>query len=209
MTEMNFEQLADDIADALVNQGRITIDDFLPPHITHSLLTKARSLAANQWQNAGIGRGNQHQQARDIRSDAIHWLDYDDSAEQHYLASLEQLRVAINRRLYLGLFDSESHFASYRPGDFYKKHIDAFKGNSNRVLTIVYYLNEQWQSEDGGALKIYSDIDSGDKGRQVIDTVLPQFGRMVIFLSEKFPHEVEISHRDRFSIATWFRINSG
>jgi SM-20-related protein len=117
------------------------------------------------------------------------------------------MRVAINRRLLLGLFDSESHYANYQPGDFYKKHIDAFKGRSNRVLTIVYYLNEQWLPQDGGALKIYSAIDGDDRGRSVIESVLPQFGKMVIFLSEKFPHEVEVTQQSRYSIATWYRIN--
>jgi SM-20-related protein len=30
---------------------------------------------------------------------------------------------------------------------------------------------------------------------------------MVIFLSEKFPHEVEVTQQSRYSIATWYRIN--
>jgi SM-20-related protein len=210
MSEQNddaFDQLADDIADALFNQGRITLDNILPSDITTALLNKAIGLGDSQWRAGGIGRGNQHQQASDIRNDVIHWLDYDDAAEQHYLAWLERMRVAINRRLLLGLFDSESHYANYQPGDFYKKHIDAFKGRSNRVLTIVYYLNEQWLPQHGGALKIYSAIDGDDRGRSVIESVLPQFGKMVIFLSEKFPHEVEVTQQSRYSIATWYRIN--
>ena len=66
MSEQNddaFDQLADDIADALFNQGRITLDNILPSDITTALLNKAIGLGDSQWQAGGIGRGNQHQQA--------------------------------------------------------------------------------------------------------------------------------------------------
>lgn len=42
---------------------------------------------------------------------------------------------------------------------------------------------------------------------QHLQTVQPKGGRLVVFLSEQFPHEVLTSHVDRFSIAGWFRIN--
>lgn len=57
----------------------------------------------------------------------------------------------------LGLFSFESHFAHYAPGAFYKTHVDAFKGQANRVLSVVYYLNEAWGAKDGGEMVLYSD----------------------------------------------------
>src|SRR5690606_33675317 len=101
------------------------------------------------------------------------------------------------------LFSFESHFAHYGTGDFYKKHLDAFKGETNRVLSLVYYLNPGWLPEDGGELKLYL---SEDEGRTI--NVTPAFGTLVVFLSEDFPHEVLPAKRDRYSIAGWFRVNT-
>jgi len=42
----------------------------------------------------------------------------------------------------------------------------------------------------------------------VLETVLPQQGRLVVFLSDRFVHEVLPSKRDRFSVTGWFRINA-
>ena len=69
------------------------------------------------------------------------------------------------------------------------------------MLTTVLYLNPEWQPGDGGQLLIYAP--DSDK---VIETVNPNFGTFVIFLSEQFPHEVVRTSSDRYSIAGWFRL---
>jgi SM-20-related protein len=105
--------------------------------------------------------------------------------------------------MFLGLFSFESHFAHYAKGDFYKKHQDSFKGEANRVLSIVVYLNKEWLADDGGELLIYQkDINQNPK------KVVPSYGTVVAFLSEEFPHEVLPAKRDRFSIAGWYRVNT-
>ena len=98
-----------------------------------------------------------------------------------YLARMEALRLAANRMLMLGLFDYEAHFARYRSGDFYATHRDAFAGRSNRRLTSVFYLNNDWQPEAGGVLRMYDDDE------QFLMDVSPRGGRLVLFLSEEFP----------------------
>ena len=97
----------------------------------------------------------------------------------------------------------ESHFAHYAPGHFYKRHIDAFKGDANRVLSLVTYLNPDWLSTDAGELVIYQDSDDR-QGKYV----RPELGTLAVFLSEEFEHEVKAAKRDRYSIAGWFRLNS-
>ncbi len=101
----------------------------------------------------------------------------------------------------LGLFEYEAHFAQYEVGDFYKKHLDAFRGNESRKLTTVFYMNEDWRDANGGELKVY------DLNDQLIQTIAPIAGRLVVFLSEQFPHEVLPAHAKRYSIAGWFRTN--
>ena len=38
--------------------------------------------------------------------------------------------------------------------------------------------------------------------------VMPRMGKLAVFLSEEFPHEVLPARRDRYSIAGWFRVNT-
>jgi SM-20-related protein len=137
-----------------------------------------------------------------VRTDAIRWLGPDDPAEAAYLAWMERLRLGLNRRLFIGLFEYEAHFAVYDTGAYYRKHLDAFQGESNRVLTTVFYLNPQWRHEDGGELLVYG-LDDG-----LLESVMPAFGTLAIFLSTRHPHEVAETRRKRYSIAGWFRINN-
>ena len=78
-----------------------------------------------------------------------------------------------------------------------------FKGQQNRVLSLVVYLNPGWQHEDGGELVLYRDESDAEGIR-----VTPLMGTVVVFLSEEFPHEVLPAQRDRYSIAGWFRVNT-
>ena len=95
---------------------------------------------------------------------------------------MDQLRSEVNRQFFMGLFDYECHYAKYQAGDFYKKHLDAFKGRSNRVLTTVCYLNSP---SVGGELVIYAEDST-----TVLARVSPKAGTLVVFESERFPHEV-------------------
>ena len=52
----------------------------------------------------------------------------------------------------LGLFEMEVCFAVYPPGGFYDRHLDSFAGARNRVVSLVAYLNEDWDEARGGAL---------------------------------------------------------
>lgn len=188
----------DALLDAIAEQGWFIWNDFLTAEQVQSL----RDCAPENWKRARIGRNDDLQRETTIRSDKIQWLSQNMAQPvQDYLERMEQIRQAVNRDFFLGLFEYEAHFAKYEQGDFYKKHLDAFRGQENRKLTTVFYMNEAWQPADGGELKIY-DLDD-----QLIDTVAPVAGRLVVFLSEKFPHEVLPTHADRVSIAGWFRTN--
>ena len=48
---------------------------------------------------------------------------------------------------------------------------------------------------------MYRDFDS-----EPLEAIVPQMGRMVVFFSERFPHEVKPAVRRRYSIAGWFRV---
>lgn len=113
------------------------------------------------------------------------------------------MQCYLNRRLFLGLFSFESHYAHYCSGDFYKRHYDAFKGETSRKVSVIVYLNRQWLARDGGELVLYSN--NNDK---VGLKVPPSFATVVVFMSSEFPHEVLRANRDRYSIAGWFSPNT-
>ena len=81
------------------------------------------------------------------------------------------------------------------------------------LFRLFYILTPDWAAADGGELVLYTDtgaeagVGQNGAGSPAAVRVLPTFGTMVFFLSEKFPHEVLPARRTRYSIAGWFRIN--
>ncbi|MBI3186772.1 MAG: 2OG-Fe(II) oxygenase [Gammaproteobacteria bacterium] len=197
------EQQIDQIADALATEGYIILDHVLPESLLALLVTQAIAPEVNHYKAAGVGRDQNLQQIAAIRKDEISWIDNTNAAGKDYLAWMECLRRELNRRLFIGIFDYECHYAHYAPGDYYKTHLDAFKGNTNRIVTTVLYLNADWTSDNGGELVMYAP-----ESNNVLQKILPEFGRLVIFLSDKFPHEVLPANKHRYSIAGWFRVNN-
>ncbi|WP_258807558.1 2OG-Fe(II) oxygenase [Pseudidiomarina sp. CB1] len=208
MTQHDAQLEADDFAteaidiDRLAEQGYVIVSNFLPRSQCLELFQYAQQLPQQAWQQAGIGRADNYTTNTAVRQDKIRWLTTQQPLENAYLTMMDQLRAQLNRELFMGLFDYECHLAHYPPGAFYRKHLDAFKGRSNRILTTVFYLNPEWHDADGGQLVIY-----GDEG-QVLETVLPEAGKLVVFLSDVFIHEVLKGARDRFSITGWYRLNA-
>ena len=123
----------------LQTKGWSVQDNFFSTDFTQALMDEAESIQNAFMLQAGIGRKQDHQIVLDARRDYIQWIDPDKPIRIDFLKMMADLRVALNRRLFLGLFDYEAHFARYEEGAFYEKHIDAFKGESNRILSTVLY----------------------------------------------------------------------
>ena len=194
----------DGIAFDLADQGLAIRDGLLPPDLVDQLAAEGRELwTAGDLQPARIGRGQDRHTNQAIRTDRIKWLDPATAspAQRQYLAILEDLRLAINRYMYLGLFEFEGHLAVYPPGAFYRKHLDQFRGTEQRLVSAILYLNADWREEDGGQLRLYPD--PADDGR--CQDLLPLAGRLVCFLSGGFPHEVLPAQRERLSLTGWYR----
>ena len=190
------------IAEDILVKGYSINPGALPAGLTGALIGHLAQMNAERFNPAGIGRELQHMHNRFVRKDEICWITGESAAGSDWLAWAAGLQAFLNRRLLLGLFHFESHFARYAPGAYYKRHLDAFRGETNRVLSIVVYLNAGWTADDGGELVLYRDEVDRDGLR-----ISPIAGTVVVFLSEDFPHEVLPARRDRFSIAGWYRVN--
>ena len=196
-------QLFSNLAEDLLTQGYSIQPAGLPDSLALALQQHQIDMDESLFNEAGIGRGDDFMQNAFVRTDEICWINGTAEAGRQWLDWAESLRRHLNQKLLLGLFSFESHFAHYRPGDYYKRHQDAFTGEANRVLSLVVYLNPGWGHEDGGELVLY--LNEAD---QTGIRVTPMMGTVVAFLSEEFPHEVLPAVRDRYSVAGWFRVNT-
>ncbi len=197
------EELFDTIAGGLERDGYVVLPAALPHAVGKALLDHLASLNEQKFHRARVGRGRNRSKNQLVRKDQIHWIRDGEAHGASWLQWTNRLRNYLNRRLFLGLFSFESHFSLYEPGDFYRRHLDAFKGEANRVLSLVCYLNRGWEADQGGQLLIYNPADGSELTR-----VLPAFGTLVLFLSEEFPHEVLPTDRERHAVAGWFRLNT-
>lgn len=201
------EAMADALASALEVHGACAIDNFPDPALTVALRHDLQRLQIDAALSAAaVGRGELHRRGAGIRGDATLWLDDPrcGRAAAQFLTAIDALRSALNRRLFLGLVEVEAHYAVYPPGARYARHRDRFVANGSRrtesantrVLSLVSYLNADWQAEDGGALRLHLPTGALD--------VAPSGGRSICFLSQ-IEHEVLPATRERLSIAGWMK----
>jgi SM-20-related protein len=181
--------------------GYAIVPDFLAAAATAALRARAQAaFAAQRMQPAAVGRADARVRDASVRGDAIAWLDDapTEAAERALLATLDDIRRAVNAALFLGLFDFEGHYARYPEGACYARHRDRFRDQDTRTLSFVLYLNERWPEDAGGALRLYVD------DAHSID-VVPREGSAVAFLADRFEHEVLPATCPRWSFTGWFR----
>lgn len=194
----------DGLVDALFEPGYAIVPGFLSPETIRAM----REDCLSRWQSgqfhaAGIGRAQDQRVQTEIRSDHVLWLDESAAvpAQADYWQLMQTYQQSINRQLYLGLQELEAHFAVYPPGSFYRKHLDRFRDEDARTVTVIVYLNDDWQAADGGYLRLYRDA----AGESDVLDVAPEAGTLVTFLSDRFWHEVLPAHRERMAVTGWFR----
>ncbi|WP_162343900.1 2OG-Fe(II) oxygenase [Cyclobacterium salsum] len=193
------------IAQELYQNGWSITDQYISEKFRKELLEEQQDLMYHgQFRHAGVGKGESFSIQPEIRSDKVMWMDELQLTplQQTFWNSLENLRLAINQRCYLGLRSFEAHFAMYPPGSFYLRHLDRFQSVSYRKVTVILYLNERWEASDEGALRMYF---TAENGVETYRDVLPVGGRLVTFLSGEIPHEVLPTKKERISITGWFK----
>lgn len=198
----------DSVITHIAEQGFCIVENFLDSVTVSSLAAEAIDLKTkSELKPAGIGRENRALNA-EIRGDSIYWLDAAQAtaAQQIYFKQMEQLRLSLNQSLYLGLFGLESHLAVYPAGAFYKRHLDCFANadqtKPQRKISCIVYLNQYWQADEGGELRLYLNTENAEQ-ESYLD-IAPLSGRAVIFLSDSFYHEVLPARRERMSLTGWF-----
>jgi SM-20-related protein len=197
--------LTDEAAFELLISGLIdhqfaTLPEHLPKALSEGLRKRLIDCRDKQLMvAAGTGREAQYKQQIAVRGDLISWLDNEsvDPFEQAFFLRIAAFAAYLNRTCYAGIDGWEFHYALYEPGSFYKRHRDQFKHMQSRKFSIVHYLQENWQDEDGGQLAIYTEDG--------VHLINPEEGRVVFFRSDETDHEVLLSHTSRMSITGWLK----
>lgn len=199
------DAVLDQISSEIYQNSFAIIDNFISGDFCKALLEEQNSLLkAGKFREAAVGNGDKKLVKPEIRNDAVLWMDSEalTPLQAAYWDKIEEIRNVLNQRCFLGLRSFEGHFARYPKGSFYKRHLDQFQQVSYRVITVILYLNQNWKSVDGGELRMYFPQEDGSER---IQDVLPEGGRLVIFLSGEISHEVLPTHRERISITGWLK----
>lgn len=200
--------LSETLVSGIADPGWISLPGFLDEDTARGLAQESRAAwDQGDFRRAGVGRGAGLTIREDVRRDHVLWLAPDEKRpfQQRYLNQLEDLRCELNRHLYLGLFNFEGHFAVYPEGAFYKAHLDRHQNTQDRIVTAILYLNDGWQSGDGGELKLWTTPGEQDGPFEIIE---PRLGTLVCFLAGDYWHEVLPAQKTRMSITGWFRRNA-
>ena len=196
------DALTDQVFQELADHRRVVLPGALPTGQWQRYQDLAMSLDRQGLfrpaQIAGNDKGNLQEQT--IRGDRILWLE--EGMAPEIFEFLKNLQDSLNQSLYSGITHFECHFACYEPGMGYDTHVDQRKNasgsKSERIISFVLYLNDNWQSKEGGQLEIQLGPSS--------IVVEPQGGTLVMFDSRHVPHRVLAStSRARWSLTGWFR----
>ena len=192
------------IINDLSKNGYAICDAFLSTKTISSLA----NMATKRYLSGAMTFAKTGQQAKNtsIRGDSIFWLDENshEPSVQAYFINMHLLKNALNLHLFMNVQALETHLAVYPVGSTYKKHLDQFnqgEGVQTRQLSSVLYLNNHWLAADGGALRLHLNKS------EYLD-IVPSAGKLVLFLSSQFWHEVLPAKRDRISLTGWFRTRS-
>jgi len=173
---------------------------FLSPALSKGLQQNILQLQRDDKMSpAQIGNDLHKDKQQTMRSDKIYWMDkaHENVFEQEFLKLAEDFIEHLNRTCYTGINGYEFHYAVYEERSYYKRHRDQFKNNSDRKFSLISYLNDNWQQEDGGQLWVYQD--------DAVQKILPHSQTAVFFKSDEIEHEVTMANRSRMSITGWLK----
>jgi SM-20-related protein len=126
------------------------------------------------------------------------------SALQTYVEALDGMRARLSDEARLvdrvgGSLDDCNFMCAVYPGGGarYVKHRDALPYKAGRKLTVIYYVNGEWEAGHGGELVIWPS-----HGDPEPVTLPPRADRLVLFVSS-LEHEVLPAWRPRFALTTW------
>ena len=187
---------------AVVDKGIYIEENFLSRSLIPEINDWFTDLTLNgKFKKARIGPSSESHLNTQIRNDEIYWINEYPDRLIELETFMEKLMIQINSNLFLNLKRGEFHLSQYPIGHFYAKHLDQSKLTKNRLITFLLYFNPEWGNEDHGELIVYDPINNDKEILQIT----PSWGKLVIFRSDKFFHEVRPTLKTRRALSGWYR----
>lgn len=213
-SSLSLPQLSQNHLDELTSKGYVIIENFLPESLQESLRQDVINLRdKDKFKVAKIGQDSTNTLNTNIRVAETCFLgrnnlnDVPNGSRSNLYDVLDRIRQDLPQPLDANI--SEFLYAYYPSGGFYRRHRDAIPGSASmlRKFSLLMYLNEDWSEKDGGKLRMHMD-SGGDElppGEQpsFLD-VAPKGGTLVLFNSDKVPHEVLNTESERIAIVGWY-----
>lgn len=198
--------------DELSTNGYVIMGNFIPQDLEEALRQDVKSLREKSKFNiAKIGQDSTNTLNTEIRVAETCFLnklsDIPSDARSQLYKILDQVRQDLPQPLDVSL--SELLYAYYPSGGFYRRHRDAIPGSAStlRKFSLLLYLNQDWKEEFGGRLRMHMDsggdfLPEGEAPNYV--DVDPKGGTVVLFESDKLPHEVLDTKAERLAVVGWY-----
>jgi len=216
----------------LSTHGYVVINDFLPLDIVKALRDDVVSLrSSNKFKIAKIGQDSTNSLNTEIRVAETCFLgesklqDIPSHARNKLYEILDMVRIDLSGKSIFDINDvngelqkaapaldkslSELLYAYYPKGGFYRRHVDAVSKSASvlRSYSLLLYLHDKWDENDGGYLRIHLDsggdfLPQGEEPNFV--DVKPEGGTLVLFKSDKIPHEVLDTNAERTAVVGWY-----
>ncbi len=195
-----YEQIISD----LLNQKFAVVECFFELNVIDDLREfLLQKESENELKKAAIGNKTNQLIDKEIRGDYIKWIDEKQAnkVENAFFEKISDFIYYLNKTCFMGILKKEFHYAIYPKGTFYERHLDTFKNDDRRILSMVLYLNDEtWTiDKNGGELVIYTSENTAVN-------IAPYPGRLVIFESQFLEHEVKpVKKGNRLSITGWLK----
>ena len=214
MSSQTLPRLSSNDLSTLTSKGYLVLDNYIPEDLQESLRADVQNLRSkSEFKVARIGQDSTNALNTNIRVAETCFIgptklgNIPDESRSTLYKVLDQLRQDLPQPLDSNL--SEFLYAYYPRGGFYRRHRDAIPGSASvlRKYSLLMYLNKDWTNEDGGKLRVHFD-SGGDflpegESLNFLD-VDPKGGTLVLFESDKFPHEVLDTQSERVAIVGWY-----
>ena len=206
----------------LDKDGFVVIPNFISEDFTMAIRDEIFELRSNNhFKVARIGQDSTNTLNTEIRVAETCFIDNSrtdrdtilppSKARRDLTQSMDNLRHDLATNLQCSLESSlnELLYVYYPTGGFYRRHRDAIPGSAStlRTYSLLLYLNKDWEPDHGGCLRMH--MDGG--GDSLPDGVQPNFldvepnaGTLVLFKSDKVPHEVLDTSKERMAVVGWY-----
>ncbi len=206
----------------LDKDGFVVIPNFISEDFTTAIRDEIYELRSkDHFKVARIGQDSTNTLNTEIRVAETCFIDNSrtdrdtilppSKARRDLTQSLDNLRHDLATNLHCSLESSlnELLYVYYPTGGFYRRHRDAIPGSAStlRTYSLLLYLNKDWEPSHGGCLRMH--MDGG--GDSLPDDVQPNFldvepkaGTLVLFKSDKVPHEVLDTSKERMAVVGWY-----